>query len=68
MPRFQPGDYVKAEFKDDVTGESERMWVVVDSCDNEEGFPRLSAGEQRLTAPARQQTGLLPGKRYHLEA
>ena len=35
MPRFQPGDYVKAEFKDDVTGESERMWVLVHSCDDE---------------------------------
>ena len=37
MPRFQSGDYVKVEFKDDVTGESERMWVVVDSCDDEAG-------------------------------
>jgi hypothetical protein len=37
MPRFQHGDYVKAEFKDDVTGESERVWVVVDSCGDQEG-------------------------------
>jgi uncharacterized protein YegJ (DUF2314 family) len=37
MPRFQPGDYVKAEFKDEASGESEWMWVVVDSCDDEEG-------------------------------
>ncbi len=36
MPKFQPGDYVKAEFRDDVTGESEWMWVQVDSCDDEE--------------------------------
>ena len=43
MPRFQPGDYVKAEFKDEATGESEWMWVVVDSCDDGEGvlFGRL---------------------------
>ena len=43
MPRFQPGDYVKAEFKNEATGESERMWVLVDSCDDEEGvlFGRL---------------------------
>jgi hypothetical protein len=43
MARFQQGDYVKAEFKDDVTGESEWMWVVVDSCDDEAGvlFGRL---------------------------
>jgi hypothetical protein len=37
MPRFQPGDYAKAEFKDEGTGESEWMWVVVNSCDDEEG-------------------------------
>jgi len=37
MPRFQPGDYVKAEFKDDGTGESEWMWVQVGSCDDGEG-------------------------------
>jgi hypothetical protein len=43
MPRFQPGDYAKAEFRDEATGESERMWVVVDSCDDEAGvlFGRL---------------------------
>jgi len=43
MPRFQPGDYVKAEFKDEETGECERMWVVVDSCDDGAGvlFGRL---------------------------
>jgi len=36
MEKYQPGDYVKAEFKDEHTGESEWMWVVVDSCDDEE--------------------------------
>jgi len=43
MPRFQPGDYIKAEFKDEATGESEWMWVQVDSCDDEAGvlFGRL---------------------------
>jgi uncharacterized protein YegJ (DUF2314 family) len=43
MVKFQPGDYVKAEFKDERTGECERMWVVVDSCDDEAGvlFGRL---------------------------
>jgi len=43
MPRFQPGDFVKAEFKDEASGESERMWVQVDSCDDEAGvlFGRL---------------------------
>ena len=38
MPRFQPGDYVKAEFMDEATGESEWMWVQVDSCDDEGGI------------------------------
>ena len=43
MAKYQPGDYVKAEFKDEETGETEWMWVVVDSCDDEEGvlFGRL---------------------------
>ena len=43
MPRFQPGDYVKAEFKDEATGEGEWMWVQADSCDDEAGvvFGRL---------------------------
>ena len=39
MPKFQPGDYVKAEFKDEATGESEWMWVQVDSCHDEAGVP-----------------------------
>jgi hypothetical protein len=40
---FQPGDYVQAEFMDEETGKSERMWVVVDSCGDEAGvlFGRL---------------------------
>ena len=38
MPKFQPGDYVKAEFQDEATGESEWMWVLVDSCDDEAGI------------------------------
>ena len=33
--KFQPGDYVKAELKDEATGESEWMWLLVDSCDDE---------------------------------
>jgi len=33
MPKFQPGDYVKAEFKDEAANESE--WVLVDSFDDE---------------------------------
>jgi hypothetical protein len=43
MAKFQPGDYVKAEFKDEGAGESEWMWVVVDSCDDGAGvlFGRL---------------------------
>jgi hypothetical protein len=33
MANYEPGDYVKAEFKDDKTAESEWMWVRVDYCD-----------------------------------
>ena len=32
MPRFRPGDCVKVEFKDEATGKSKRLWVVVDFC------------------------------------
>jgi hypothetical protein len=43
MANYQPGDYIKAEFKNDETGESEWMWVRVDSCDdaNRRVFGRL---------------------------
>lgn len=43
MAKFQPGDCVKAEFWDEATGESERMSVVVDFCDDRAGivFGRL---------------------------
>ncbi len=43
MPKFRPGDYVKAEFCDEKTGESEWMWLMVDSCDDRAGvlFGRL---------------------------
>jgi hypothetical protein len=34
MATYEPGDFVKAEFKDDETGESEWMWVRVESCDD----------------------------------
>lgn len=34
MQTYQPGDYVKVEFKDDETHESEWMWVRVDSADD----------------------------------
>ena len=33
MTHYDTGDYVKVEFKDAATGESERMWVCVESCD-----------------------------------
>ena len=34
VAKYESGDYVKAEFKDDETGESEWMWVRVESCDD----------------------------------
>jgi len=30
---FATGDFIKFEIKNDVTGESEWMWLHVDSCD-----------------------------------
>lgn len=35
MARFQPGEHIKAEFRDERSGESEWMWVEVESCDDE---------------------------------
>jgi hypothetical protein len=32
---YEPGDYVKAEFKDQLKGESEWMWVWVEGVDDE---------------------------------
>jgi len=33
MPSYAPGDYVKVEFPDEVTGIGEWMWVRVEVCD-----------------------------------
>ena len=33
MPKYEAGDFVKVEFRDDRTGESEWMWVKVERCD-----------------------------------
>lgn len=35
MSIYQPGDHVKVEFADDSSGESEWMWVQVESSDDE---------------------------------
>ena len=34
MRMYEPGDYVKVEFKDEQTGESEWMWVKIDRADD----------------------------------
>ena len=36
MSKYQPGDYVKVEFKEDSTGESEWVWVSIDRADDSE--------------------------------
>jgi len=36
MGRFASGDYVKVEFKDETSGESEWMWVQVRESNDEE--------------------------------
>ncbi len=33
MTQYEPGDYIKAVFADDRTGESEWMWVKVERVD-----------------------------------
>ncbi|HZP62570.1 MAG TPA: hypothetical protein VFB28_04070 [Terriglobales bacterium] len=35
QPCYEPGDYVKVEFPDEVTGVGEWMWVRVENCDKE---------------------------------
>ncbi|MGA2631225.1 MAG: hypothetical protein ABSG54_13565 [Terriglobia bacterium] len=34
MATYEPGDYVKVELTDEVTGESEWLWVRVVRCDD----------------------------------
>ena len=34
-PKYEPGDYIKVEFPDEVTGIGEWMWVRVEACDDE---------------------------------
>ena len=36
MSIYQPGDYVKVEFRHERTGESEWMWVRIKDADNEQ--------------------------------
>jgi len=36
MSKYQAGDYVKVEFKEDSTGESEWMWVKIEHADDGE--------------------------------
>jgi hypothetical protein len=38
MPRFDPGDYVKVEFKDELEPVGEWMWVRVESSDDDHRF------------------------------
>jgi len=49
MPKFRPGDYVKAEFQDEASGE--RIWVVVDSCDDGAGVLFAGLTTSRCWAP-----------------
>ena len=35
MGRYQPGEFIKALFKDEQTGEAEGMWVKVDTSDDQ---------------------------------
>ncbi len=45
MSTYNSGDHVKAEFADELSGESEWMWVEVDHSDDENrlGFCRLDS-------------------------
>ncbi len=34
MTTYEPGDYIKAEFRDERSGESEWMWIKIHSSDD----------------------------------
>jgi len=34
VPKYEPGDYIKVEFADEITGVGEWMWVRVHRCDD----------------------------------
>jgi uncharacterized protein YegJ (DUF2314 family) len=36
MGKYNPGDFVKVEVQDEVTRESEWMWVIVESSDDDQ--------------------------------
>lgn len=56
MTTYAPGDHIKAEFRDERTGESEWMWVRVESADDSlkvvfgrlDSQPVVFSGELRL--------------------
>jgi len=45
MAVYEQGDYIKVEFKDDSTGESEWMWVMVDHAGQKEIYADYVIGE-----------------------
>ena len=55
MAKYTPGDYIKVEFPDEVTGVAEWMWVRVTSCDDAK---RLVFGKLD-NAPVNDATGKL---------
>lgn len=50
--KFEPGDYVKFEIRDDKTSEAEWVWLRIDYCDelNKMIFGRLDSQPVALTA------------------
>jgi hypothetical protein len=45
VAKYDSGDYIKAEFRDEQSGESEWMWVRISSCDEDKQivFGRLDS-------------------------
>ncbi len=56
MPKYQPGDYIKVEFKDANEPLGEWMWVIVDHADDEK---RIVYG--RLDNQSINDAHLMPG-------
>lgn len=51
MGTYEPGDFVKVEFRHEPSGESEWMWVKVDRCDDEQRLVFGKLDSEPLVSP-----------------
>jgi len=51
MPAFEPGDHVKSGVRDEETGDSEWMWLLVDHCNEDQRLVFGKLGSQPVVFP-----------------